>query len=296
MLLSIVVPVYNVDKYISPLLNILLPQITSDVEVIFVNDGSQDTSMQILNARVSEMMNLAENVVVINQKNLGISMARNNGINIAKGNFIAFIDSDDLIDSNYVYKILNILRDDKNIDILSFEATAIDESNENILWRINTTIPKGLYCDNRRFLKKVFKESSWQAWLRVFRKDIIKDLSFPQDALLEDIYYSVEAYLRASRIKHIKDSLVLYRQRDNSLVHTVNEKLIYGYEQVISFLRSIDDKTLASLSLNKIYLDYYIHLTSIYSFRETLSIMLKDNIPSIVIFKFIYFYIKMKGH
>ena len=91
--ISVIIPVYNVEKYLRECLDSLLNQTFKDIEIICVNDGSTDGSLNILNEYASK----DSRFIIINQNNQGLSAARNNGLNVAKGDYVAFLDSDDYI-------------------------------------------------------------------------------------------------------------------------------------------------------------------------------------------------------
>ena len=105
---SVIVPVYNLESYIERCLDSLLMQDYDDLEIILVNDGSTDKSLEIIEKYAQQ----SESIIVINQKNSGVSSARNAGIEKATGFFIAFVDGDDYIDSNYYELLLKKITSD----------------------------------------------------------------------------------------------------------------------------------------------------------------------------------------
>lgn len=94
---SVIVPVYNVEKYLRECLNSLVNQTLKEIEIICINDGSEDSSLEILNEYASK----DSRFVIINQENSGQSVARNKGLDVAKGEYIGFVDSDDWVDLNF---------------------------------------------------------------------------------------------------------------------------------------------------------------------------------------------------
>lgn len=100
---SIIVPIYNVEKYLKRCLDSLVNQTLNDIEIICINDGSTDGSLEILN----EYGRRDDRIVIINQENSGLSATRNKGIDIAKGQFIGFVDSDDWVSKDYFEKLYN---------------------------------------------------------------------------------------------------------------------------------------------------------------------------------------------
>ena len=126
--LSIIIPVYNVEKYIQECLLNLCNQIENTIEVIIVNDGSKDHSVQIINEFIDNLPDsLKQNFIVIHQKNQGVSHARNNGVKNAKGSYITFIDSDDKVADNYIAKILSAIQ--ACPDLIQFNAYCFFENN-----------------------------------------------------------------------------------------------------------------------------------------------------------------------
>lgn len=97
-LVSIIVPIYNVEKYLSACMESIVNQTYSNIEIILVNDGSTDKSFEIAN----QFLNQCDNVILINQSNKGVSVARNKGLEIAKGEWIVFVDSDDIISLDFM--------------------------------------------------------------------------------------------------------------------------------------------------------------------------------------------------
>ncbi|MBE5820663.1 MAG: glycosyltransferase [Clostridiales bacterium] len=125
--ISVIVPVYNTEKYLKKCLDSILNQIYQDLEIIVVNDGSTDNSEKIINEYVA---NYSKKIKYIKKENEGLSSARNSGIEIATGDYIAFVDSDDYIDENLFQKLLPYI--EKNIDLIKFKLTKVDEKYNEI--------------------------------------------------------------------------------------------------------------------------------------------------------------------
>lgn len=282
---SIIIPMYNVELYIGNLIDSLMDQLTQEVEIIFINDGSKDQTLEILSDKISNhpFKNFCE---IVNQDNKGLSESRNIGVSIAKGKFIAFIDSDDVVKNDYIETLLRELN--SNVDILSFEATAVSEDLKKELWHINN-LPSGNFHQNKFFLKQVFKECSWQPWLRVVRSDLLKTSHFPSDLFLEDVHVFVKIYLKDTNIKHIKSQLVLYRQRETSAMHQSkqSEKIIKSYKEAIDLLKSLQlTCSVVKFSLYKLNLNYYKHISHLKGSIRTLLLMFRDKAYFISIAQF----------
>ena len=149
--LSIIIPVYGVEKFILEFTQSLFPQLTDDVECIFINDGCLDNSIKILKKEIFFFKN-KDNIKVIHQENSGIGAARNSGLKVAQGNFIGFLDPDDMVKPNYIISILEVITNNYNsIDIIHINAEVLDLKN--------TKSKMSLVTDTR--LVKVNKELMW---------------------------------------------------------------------------------------------------------------------------------------
>lgn len=295
MKLSLIIPIYGVEKYIKKFMESLIYQVTSEVEVILVNDGTCDRSMIILN-NIINSLNIEKKSCfkILEQKNFGQSIARNNGLKFASGEYIGFLDADDLVASDYIDTLLNCMK--KEADIISYNALAFNDLTNEKLWNLNSNIASGYYNKDVNFLKFAFKECSWQPWLRIFKKDLIQNNYFPSDVFLEDVHFCVEAYLRADSIHHVNKELVLYRQRPDSSIKILSQKLVDSYKAAINFLESkATNYPYVKYSINKLQIHYYYHLFETEDLAITLKKLFTDNVVFYVkcriIFKILKFYL-----
>lgn len=118
MKVSVIIPVYNSEKYLEKCLNSLIKQTLEDIEIVCINDGSTDNSLEILNAYAKK----DRRIKVLSQKNLKQGAARNNGLKIAQGEFISFVDSDDWVDFDYLEKLYNAAIDN-NVNMAASSIT-----------------------------------------------------------------------------------------------------------------------------------------------------------------------------
>ena len=151
---SIIVPVYNVEKYLKKCLDSLLNQTYKDFEVIIVNDGSKDNSQKIVDKYIEK----DERFKSFIKENGGLSDARNFGLKYVTGNYILFLDSDDYIDKELLEKVNNILSKDNNIDIVKYNLVSVDE-NENIILKENIISNEG-YIKFKDIIKSQFIETA----------------------------------------------------------------------------------------------------------------------------------------
>ena len=124
---SVIVPVYNVEKYLRQCLDSLVNQTLKDIEIICINDGTKDNSVEIINEYVKK----CPNIILINQENQGLGMARNNAMKHAKGDYIAFVDSDDWVDTD-MYEVLYNKAIETDADIVECDYRMVFENSTKI--------------------------------------------------------------------------------------------------------------------------------------------------------------------
>ena len=224
MKLSIIVPVYNVEKYIRPCMESIFRQglDEADYEVIIVNDGTKDRSMEV----IADIIEAHQNIRVINQENLSLSVARNNGIGAAKGEYILMPDSDDLLIDNSVpillEKALETEADVVVADFLEMGDKEIDESTD--------LRNKGEAVFVEKTGKQLFMEDlnprQCYVWRTLYRRAFItqKHLTFVPGIRYQDVPFTHEAYLKAEKCLRTHWLLNIYRRGHESATFSFNKE------------------------------------------------------------------------
>lgn len=208
---SVIVPVYNVEKYIEKCLNTLVNQTLDDIEIIIVNDGSTDKSEDIIKRFMEKC---PEKIVYLKKENGGLSDARNYGIPYAKGEYIAFLDSDDYIE-NYMYKDMYELAKKDDSDMV--ECDFIWEYPNKI--RIDTG---EIYNGKHEMLEKI----RVVAWNKLIKRSILEEtkILFPKGYRYEDLEFTYKLVPYLEKVSFLKKPYVHYIQRDTSISNTQNER------------------------------------------------------------------------
>lgn len=219
--LSIIIPCYNVEKYIQncfdSLLNIIPNTLYNEIEIIIINDGSIDNTLQCISHY--NWGNLESNVIVINKMNEGLSAARNDGLDIATGKYITFLDSDDIWLSDMTELLYTI--NEINSDIIEFNAIRFDSVSEiNNKKSIFNYLGAGDIAVKELtipYKKIIFSACIWMVWSRFFRKELIKNSRFPIGKTYEDIIFTSDLYNQAKTIFTYNKSCVGYRYNQDSI-------------------------------------------------------------------------------
>ncbi|MFB5707543.1 MULTISPECIES: glycosyltransferase family 2 protein [Acinetobacter] len=224
MLLSLIIPVYKVEQYIAECIESVINQVTSDIEVIIVNDGTPDDSMLVIEKILSKQTAIIRDCfIILHQENQGQSSARNLGLKYAKGEYISFLDSDDVLSENYLSDFKNTIKKN-NVDIVQFKSSRFEEDT-NKLKAFNVGLQRnGLLQLDQNLMIEIFNQSAWFPWLNIYRRELFNGLEFPVGIYYEDAALIPEVFLRAKNIYFLESVLYFYRLNLNgSLLNTSSE-------------------------------------------------------------------------
>lgn len=216
---SVIVPVYKVESYLSACVDSILCQSMSDFELILIDDGSPDRCGQICD----EYAKKDDRIIVIHQKNQGLSGARNSGMDIARGEYITFVDSDDIIGRDYLKLLYEaILREGVSISsVISYNVE--DSLMDTVFAEDNASSPRCAVLTNREALLRFYNGSPnvpIGAAGKMFSREVLEDSRFPVGRLHEDQAFMPPVIYRAGRIVVILAKVYYYRIRSDSITHT----------------------------------------------------------------------------
>ena len=231
---SIIVPVYNVEKYLKRCLDSLVNQSLKDIEIICVNDGSTDDSLDILN----EYAKRDERIVVINQENFGQSVARNKGIDVAKGEYLGFVDSDDWVSEDYFEKLYNSAIQN-NAEMAVGGIIRLHRFNR----RKFLTFDKEIVTSdiNLKFELCDMPEKSY-VWNKIYKSSKLKEigLKFEEGIVFEDCIFTPQALFYFDKMVTVPDAYYFYWRRCDSIVKQKDEKTLanmaYAHKKAQEFI------------------------------------------------------------
>ena len=213
---SIIVPVYNVEKYLAKCLDSLVNQTLKDIEIICVNDGSTDKSLKIL----KDFANKDSRIKIIDKKNEGVSVARNSGIEVSTGEYIGFVDSDDWVDTNFYEKLYNSISI-HNVDIAC--ATIIRQRKTHSKYRVLYQEEK-IYQSLSEKLEAINCPKCSYIWNKLYKTDKVKKIKFKTGIYFEDVYWSLEALKNTDKLITVPNTNYYYRVNSKSIVKQVKNK------------------------------------------------------------------------
>lgn len=226
-MISVIVPIYNVESYLQKCLDSLVNQTYNDVEFILVDDGSTDKSKEIADSYNGFRFR------IYHTKNRGLSAARNLGIHVSHGEWIMFVDGDDWVEPHFCEVPYRVALDNK-ADLVIFQNYHV---NKRKTVRDMKKRPYG-EIDVRTAVK--FGESV--VWNKLYKRELFDNISFPEGRVHEDIATTYKVFLRAKKIVMIPECLYYYVNRKNSILH--NRSLKYVGDGFISAYQRYNDLNL----------------------------------------------------
>lgn len=232
-LLSIIVPVYNVERYIRTCIDSIYQQGLQDdtFETIIINDGTQDDSMNV----IQDIVSTHNNIRIINQKNMGLSQARNRGLEIAEGEYILFVDSDDLLINNRLPLLLKHALTSKADLIIADYHTINDKTISS--YRIDNNIDIHFNeMSGEQYFTKLFNPRECFVWRALYKKLFLKtnQIRFVPGIYYEDMPFTIECLLKAQNIVRTNLVLYLYRLRDKSITAVYRKRNAIDYNTALA--------------------------------------------------------------
>ena len=229
--LSVVVPVYNVEKFLDECITHIINQTYRNLEIILVNDGSTDNSKKI----IDKYCEIDNRILCINKKNGGLSSARNAGINIATGDYITFVDSDDYPDIR-MYEILMALmrKYSTYIAVCSYFRNEDRENNKDKIYDIKMSTAEAFYEIS------INRKLEAHAWSKIYRTELFKEVRYPEGRLYEDIFTTYKLIQMCDFVAYTNEKLYFYRVNNESITNRKYKErdidLIYGSIDFLNFL------------------------------------------------------------
>lgn len=270
--ISVIVPVYNVEKYLHRCIDSIIHQTYQNLEIILIDDGSPDNCGNICD----EYAHKDRRIKVVHKENGGLSDARNVGIENATGMYLAFLDSDDWVHNTYIEVLYNLLTNyEADISVCNFykvsssdNLSGLSQNSHGIITYTNLEALHQLYDEN--YLQMIV------AWGKLFNKKLFEGIIFPVGKIHEDEFLVYKVLYRASKIVYTSEQLVFYFQRPESIVgegFKLKNRLdaLEAHEERNQFYREIGANNLVAKNCYRIFSIYKSIFHHIHTFPNQAS-------------------------
>ncbi|WP_066890482.1 glycosyltransferase family 2 protein [Clostridium nigeriense] len=263
-MISLILPIYNVEKYLRECLDSIMNQSYKNYELIIVDDGSRDRSLEIVN----EYRNKFKHIKILSQKNKGVSEARNLALKYAIGKYILFVDSDDFLRADMLEKLISIAIKAKCDVVISNYYLYYDKNN---YIKFLKNMPSFTIYDNYRVVDMMLKyKIQGQLWNKLFKFSLLKEnnFQFEKDRYIQDIFPVFKAISNANKISYLDEPLYFYRQREGSTVNKKNKKLTVDYYHAMTSVKKYIEENNIEINENS-FKTFKAHILSYFIYHYT---------------------------
>ena len=252
--LSVIVPIYKTEPFLIRCIESIINQTYNNLEIILIDDGSPDNCGQICDDYAAE----DDRVKVIHKRNAGISCARNSGLDIASGDYIAYVDSDDHLNHKMFEEMMNYI---EKFDLEVIEISPKD-INRSITFSNQFVIESPIDATQR-----ILKTTSFSVWRRIFKKSLVKDMRFIPGIIHQDVFYTMDMLKRIKQNAFLDKPLYIYNTDNESIIRSkyTTEKIDTGIRAteyiVDNVLKSSKTETAIKDYLTYYYTDHYFLLS-----------------------------------
>lgn len=261
---SVIIPVYNVEQYLERCLDSVINQTLQDIEIICINDGSTDGSLEILQRYAKK----DSRIILVNQANKGIGITRNIGLGLARGEYLAFVDSDDWIDLK-TFEIIYKKFQETQADIIQFDFNSYYYNGQfQGHQKYSDRLKKYYKCkiNNNTIFKlsdvitKDFKHISLVVWDKMFSTKFIKDynINFSPTKIGEDNIFSIASYIFANKILYVQYPFYNYCSRKGSAVNKLSNDNLQAFDLITILKQFLEEKGLFD-KYKQAYSIYQLH-------------------------------------
>lgn len=270
--ISIIIPIYNVEKYLDKCIDSALKQTYTNLEIILVNDGSKDNGLDICKKYES----MDNRVVLIDKANAGVWLARYDGIKKATGSYISFMDADDYIEKDYIEK-LYFKAKENDYDIVACGFKRIDDETGKVFSTEMNSFGSLVIEKNKNFEEVISVNTS--LWNKLYKRELFNNLPDlkTKPKVLEDMMFLILVYQYANKIAFVNDLLYNYIVREKSAISTIKQSDILTTEKAMLEIKDIymknnPSKELVNVFSSMVFLHFGISLTFRLSYDKNVNL------------------------
>ena len=261
-IVSVIMPVYNNEKYLEQCLDSIVNQSLTDIEIICVDDGSEDSSAEILK-RYAEK---DSRIRIIYQENAGAGAARNNGLRHAQGKYLSFLDSDDFFENDMLEKAVKKIEEDA-ADFVVFRCNQYlndCDKFKNVRYTLKEqTLPPYVPFNFRQITDNVFKTFVGWAWDKLYKREFVMrhGLTFQEQRTSNDMLFVFTALVLAEKITYLDEVLAHQRRNNNESLSNTREKSWFCFYNALCALKDALKKYDLYDELEKDFINYALHFS-----------------------------------
>lgn len=230
-LISVIVPVYNVEDYLEKCVDSIINQTYKNLEIILIDDGSTDSCPSLCD----ELKKRDKRIKVVHKSNGGLSSARNKGLDIAKGSLISFVDSDDYIEESMLEELKNNMdKYSSDIAVCDFYTVTGSKKQTHSYKEREFVLEEKQKFD---YLNNEYGDLTVYAWNKLYKKSLFDEIRYPDGKIFEDSHIICELLEKARRVSYVVKPLYNYIMRKDSIIHTFT---IHHFDKVDSFNKKIE--------------------------------------------------------
>lgn len=268
---SVIIPVYNVEKYLKESIESIANQSLKEIEIICIDNKSEDKSLEILKEYAKRDDRF---VIYENEENLKQGVARNFGISVAKGEYVFFVDGDDYIKNDCIEKMYNKAKKDES-DITICCWALFDDKTKKINYKHDYALLKQVpeeYNDKSFSWRDIKNCIFWQSsvpWDKIYKREFLieKDVKFPGGVFFEDNVFVYDAFFKSSKISILRESLIFYRTNREGAVTNTRDKTFFDYLRIFNLIGDNLKKINLYEEMKYLYLDYKV-ITLIWWYKK----------------------------
>ncbi|CAM3346596.1 glycosyltransferase [Zobellia roscoffensis] len=269
-LLSVIIPVYNAAGYLNRCIESVIKQSYANLEIILIDDGSTDDSWNICNVYKKK----DNRILIKQQSNAGSSVARNTGLRIATGDFIAFVDSDDYINYEMFHNMISFALEN------NLEVVECDLVKSNSIKNSSVKHKYSFIETQENAVERLLREKNWSVWRRIYKYNVISELKFIPGKIHQDVFFTLDVLNKIEKQGYVAEQLYIYNTENESITRSAyNMKKLdakdapyYVFNNTQQYNLTI--RTLASTYLIRTLLSHYdrlffnSHLDQSYTYRK----------------------------
>lgn len=259
---SVIVPIYNAQEYLVECIETIVNQTLTEIEIIFINDGSTDNSLDILNKYAKQ----DNRITIINQENAGAGASRNSGLKIARGKYLSFLDADDFFEPDMLKKAYQ-KAENTNAEICIFRSKSYDNNTKQttpMTYAIcDFLLPEKDVFSSTEVKKDIFKTCVGWAWDKLFLTDFIKsnNIIFQDLRTTNDLFFVYASLVTANKITVLDETLIYHRENTTTSLSKTREKssecFYYALTELKTYLIKNDLYTRYKID----YINYALHFS-----------------------------------